>query len=101
MEHRPEMAAQHLAIGGIYRRASRTLLLELESNMPTTWGWRIMQSHIPPPIVYTADIGALISVVGYAVGILQGPIALIAASVAAIFYCIQIYDRLNRKDDDV
>lgn len=58
-----------------------------------------MSHNIPPSIVYTADIGALISVVGYSFGILQGPVAVIATTLAGIFYGIQIYDRLTHKNE--
>ena len=55
-----------------------------------------MPHNIPPTIIYTADIGALITVLGSAFGVLQGPIAVLAATLGGIFYAIQIYDRLKK-----
>jgi len=57
-----------------------------------------MTHNLPPPIVYTADIGALLGVIGSVFGILPGAVGVIAAFLGGLFYAIQIWDRLFGKE---
>ena len=52
-----------------------------------------MTHHVPPPVVYTADIGAMMAILGTFFGFLPG----IAALLGAIWYGILICDRLFGK----
>ena len=58
-----------------------------------------MNHHLPLPVVYTADIGALLGVLGSVFGILPGVVGVVAAFLGGVFYAIQIWDRLFGKEN--
>jgi len=52
--------------------------------------------HLPPHILYTADIGALIGVVSANFGLFSGAVGILVGILAAVNYSLQIWDRFRK-----